>query len=206
MVTALATKGLLVIIGIALIGAVVVFFLAGYHVLRATVTDIYHNAIARYTMYKYQRNLCRFYAKRIRENRHDYLIHLVFGTFSMFYEQHFHLEKAWELNRATFPDGVNELTTKYLWIKNIREENYNLVESLSFDLSRGKTYVHGHCYPDFSYSIDRNGRLYINPCSEVVPLTFEEFLTKKNRIHVRLIELDNELCAWIVENRKHFAF
>jgi len=102
-----------------------------------------------------------------------------------------------------FPNGIDDLTNMYRWIKKVRHDNYAELNSLEWDEKHNCiVYWKGH-YHNLKHKIDGNGELHITPLTDVdVPGLEMRFMKLRLGIENTLYDLDTEKATWIIVRRK----
>lgn len=146
------------------------------------------------------------YNKVLKRNHcHDFSSEIIFESFKWFYEKHFMQFHSWELNEDEFEKGIKDIVDLYHWIKQVRDYNYTLIDTIGYNKS-GITYYGKH-FDEVGFMIEE-GVLKI--------FSSKEFEGRKSKLTISgdydilmfkirksLYEYDNKMCQWILERRRH---
>lgn len=136
----------------------------------------------------------------------NYTQELVFLSFVDFYENVYtDAKEAWSLDAEMFPNGLEDLTSMYRWIKKTRIDNYQELNNLEWDKDRNCFIYWKGTYRNMKCKIDTEGRLHILPLTDVEMDGLEmRFMKLRMGIENALYNLDTHKLTWILERRKFF--
>lgn len=122
----------------------------------------------------------------------------IFNSFVYFYEGDYRdSQDSFATNIEDFPNGKIDIMNVYLYITIYRRSNYKNYKNIVINEDSIKLF--GSNFNNYKFKIDPEKRIHITPT--------DNGNIKITRLHHKnaLYNLDNEICHWIINRRKHFG-
>jgi hypothetical protein len=148
-----------------------------------------------------------FHIKKLLSHNYDTrMIDTVFTYFIHYYEMNAsEIETTREFPVEDFPEGRFELVRVYQYIKEIRKHNLDLLNHLDYNNRKNCPVFHNMQFSSIRFKV-RDFILFIEGHSSLEVFSYLQYSMCITKINNALYDLDTEVSAWIIKNRKHLGF